>query len=110
VAGWVPQRLRVPLAGLVDAKRTLERGCVLLAFLPDTNHLRTPHARSAYHGFSCTPFSGLYVVAYTCRVQAAEGDEMEGREEGGCYTYALQRWLFLGKGVPLRLVRCPILP
>jgi hypothetical protein len=26
-------------------------------------------------------------------------------EESGCYTYALQRWLFVGKGVPLRLVR-----
>lgn len=40
-AGWVPQRLRVPLAGLMDDKRILERGCVLLTFLPDANHLRT---------------------------------------------------------------------
>lgn len=28
-----------------------------------------------------------------------------GAEESGYYTYALQRWLFVGKGVPLRLVR-----
>ncbi|ELR16230.1 uncharacterized protein ACA1_347360 [Acanthamoeba castellanii str. Neff] len=27
-----------------------------------------------------------------------------GAEESGRYTYALQRWLFVGKGVPLRLV------
>ena len=47
-------------------------------------------------------------MSYTCRVQAAEGDEIDGdAEESGRYTYALQRWLFVGKGVPLQLVRPP---
>jgi hypothetical protein len=53
-AGWVPQRLRVPLAGLMDDKRILERGCVLLTFLPDANHLRTA---------ACPHFSLLWKAA-----------------------------------------------
>jgi len=39
--GWVPQRLRVPLSTLMDEKGALARGCVLLGFLPDGNHLCT---------------------------------------------------------------------
>lgn len=46
-------------------------------------------------------------VSYTCRVQAADAEEgMHGGDDDcGSYTYAIQRWLFVEKGVPLRLVR-----
>jgi len=79
--GWVPQRLRVPLSTLMDEKGALARGCVLLGFLPDGNHL----------------------LAYTCRVQSG-GDEGAHQDEGGRYTYTLQRWLFVDHRTPLRLV------
>jgi len=42
-------------------------------------------------------------VAYTCRVQSG-GDEGAHQDEGGRYTYTLQRWLFVDHRTPLRLV------